>query len=157
MLRWYSDPRTRLALAGALALLAALLFAWFLVRADAVHPLLVEIGRNAGKHPPQLMFMLFSTGGAFALLALAVAGGEWLARALRPIAVIGSDALMAFIVHISVIFVLFRETLGYYQTVSYERALLLTVLLIAATATWIWLWQAMKRAMTPAVQRQSRG
>ena len=101
--------------------------------------------------------MLFSVGGALALLALAVAGGEFLARALRPIAVIGSDALMAFIVHISVIFVLFRETLGYYQTVSYERALVLTVLLIDATAAWIWLWQAMKRAMAPAVQRQSRG
>ncbi|MDC7807824.1 heparan-alpha-glucosaminide N-acetyltransferase domain-containing protein [Luteimonas sp BLCC-B24] len=157
LLRWYGDPRTRLALAGALALAAALLFAWFLLRADALQPLLVDIGRNAGKHPPQLMFMLFSVGGALALLALAVAGGEFLARALRPIAVIGSDALMAFIVHISVIFVLFRETLGYYQTVSYERALVLTVLLIAATAAWIWLWQAMKRAMAPAVQRQSRG
>ena len=141
----------------ALALVSTLLFAWFLARAGDLRPLLVEIARNVGKHPPQLMFMLFSTGGALALLALAVAGGEWLARALRPIAVIGSDALMAFIVHISVIFVLFRETLGYYQAVSYERALVLTVLLIAATATWIWLWQAMKRAMAPAVQRQSRG
>ncbi len=155
LLRYYGHPRTRLVLAGALALAAAGLLGWFLLRADALRPLLVEIGRNVGKHPPQLMFMLFSLAGAFALLALAVAGGEWLARALRPIAVIGSDALMAFIVHISVIFLLFRETLDYYQAVSYERALVLTTLLIAATATWIWLWNALKRAAKPAVQRES--
>ncbi|NYZ62187.1 acyltransferase family protein [Luteimonas deserti] len=154
LLRWYGDPRTRLGLAGGLALVSALLFAWFLIRADAPGELLVDIGRNAGKHPPQLMFTLFSVGGAFALLALAVAGGEWLARMLRPVAVIGSDALMAFIVHISVIFLLFRETLGYYQTVSYPRALVLTALLIAATAAWIWLWQRIRQPGRPAVQRQ---
>ena len=92
------------------------------------------------------------------MLALAIAGGEWLAKWLRPIAVIGSDALMAFIVHISVIFLLLREAMGLYEAVSYERALLLTALLLAATATWIWLWGVMKRALkrnadTPQVQR----
>jgi len=150
LLQAYREPRTRWALAGALALVSAMLFAWFLIRAGDLRPLLVDIARNTGKHPPQLMFMLFSTGGAFALLALAVAGGEWLAKWLRPIAVIGSDALMAFIVHISVIFLLLREALGLYQTVTYERALLLTLLLLAATATWIWLWGTMKRALKRA-------
>lgn len=154
LLRYYGDRRTRLALAGALALVAAVLLAWFVARADDLQPLLVEIGRNAGKHPPQLMFMLFSVGGAFALLALAVAGGELLAKGLRPIAIIGSDALMAFIVHIGVIFLLFREAMGLYQTVSYERALVLTALLLAATATWIWLWQTVKRRRRAPVQRQ---
>lgn len=154
LLRYYGNPRTRLALAGALALVAAVLLAWFVARAGDLQPLLVEIGRNAGKHPPQLMFMLFSVGGAFALLALAVAGGELLAKGLRPIAIIGSDALMAFIVHIGVIFLLFREAMGLYQTVSYERALVLTALLLAATATWIWLWQTVKRRRRAPVQRQ---
>ncbi|MCD9027392.1 DUF1624 domain-containing protein [Luteimonas sp. BDR2-5] len=149
LLRCYGDPRTRLALAGGLTLVAAVLLGWFLLRAgDAeLRPLLVQIARNVGKHPPQLMFMLFSVGGAFALLALAIAGGQTLAKWLRPVAVIGSDALMAFIVHISVIFLLFREVLGYYQAVSYERALLLTAILIVATAAWIWLWQRMKQAV----------
>lgn len=154
LLRYYGDRRTRLALAGALALVAAVLLAWFVARAGDLQPLLVEIGRNAGKHPPQLMFMLFSVGGAFALLALAVAGGELLAKGLRPIAIIGSDALMAFIVHIGVIFLLFREAMGLYQAVSYGRALVLTALLLAATATWTWLWQAMKRRRRAPVQRQ---
>lgn len=154
LLRYYGNRRTRLALAGALALVAAVLLAWFVARADDLQPLLVEIGRNAGKHPPQLMFMLFSVGGAFALLALAVAGGELLAKGLRPIAIIGSDALMAFIVHIGVIFLVFREAMGLYQAVSYERALVLTALLLAATATWIWLWQAVKQRRRAPVQRQ---
>ncbi|PBJ83797.1 hypothetical protein CMZ84_04765 [Lysobacteraceae bacterium NML93-0399] len=154
LLRYYGDRRTRLALAGALALVAAVLLAWFVARGGDLQPLLVEIGRNAGKHPPQLMFMLFSVGGAFALLALAVAGGELLAKGLRPIAIIGSDALMAFIVHIGVIFLLFREAMGLYQAVSYERALMLTALLLAATATWIWLWQTVKRRRRAPVQRQ---
>lgn len=141
MLRFYGDPRTRLALAAGLALVSAALFAWFLARAgDDLRPLLVGLARNTGKHPPELMFMLFSMGGAFGLLALAVAGGEWIARWLRPVAVIGSDALMAFIVHIGVIFLLFRNVLDWYQNVSYEFAFGMSFVLMAATAAWIALW-----------------
>ena len=154
LLQAYHAPRTRWALAGVLALLSVALFAWFLLRAGDLRPLLVDIARNTGKHPPQLMFMLFSVGGAFALLAVAIAGGEWLAKWLRPVAVIGSDALMAFIVHISVIFLVLREAMGLYQAVTYERALWLTALLLIATATWIWLWGAMKRGLRTA--RESR-
>jgi len=150
LLQAYHAPRTRWALSGVLALLSAALFAWFLMRTGDLRPLLVDIARNSGKHPPQLMFMLFSVGGAFALLAVAIAGGEWLAKWLRPVAVIGSDALMAFIVHVSVIFLVFRESMGLHQAVSYERALWLTALLLAATATWIWLWGAMKRGLRTA-------
>ncbi|HET6396191.1 MAG TPA: hypothetical protein VFF91_05070, partial [Pseudoxanthomonas sp.] len=142
LLRFNGQPRTRLALAGGVALAGAALLGWFVLRAgDALHPLLVEIGRNEGKHPPGLDFSLFSVGGALVLLGLCIAGGALLARALRPVAVVGSDALMAFIVHISVIFLLFRNVLGYYQAVSYTHALLLSLLLVAATALWIWLWQ----------------
>jgi len=142
LLRFNGQPRTRLALAGGVALAGAALLGWFVLRAgDALHPLLVEIGRNEGKHPPGLDFSLFSVGGALVLLGLCIAGGALLARALRPVAVVGSDALMAFIVHISVIFLLFRNVLGYYQAVSYPHALLLSLLLVAATALWIWLWQ----------------
>ncbi|AKC86532.1 acyltransferase family protein [Pseudoxanthomonas suwonensis] len=151
LLRWHGDPRLRLALAGGIALAGLALLAWFALRAgDALHAVLVEIGRNDGKHPPGLMFSLFSVGGALVLLAACVAGGPLLARLLRPVAVVGSDALMAFIVHLSVIFLLFRNVLGYYQSVSYEYALALSGLLILATALWIWLWQrtgdALRRA-----------
>ncbi|MFC4726991.1 heparan-alpha-glucosaminide N-acetyltransferase domain-containing protein [Coralloluteibacterium thermophilus] len=146
MLRWYRDTRTRLGLAGAIALLGVVLLAWFAARADGdLGGALLAAARNAGKHPPELTFMLFSVGGALVLLGLAIAGGELLARALRPVTLIGSDALQAFIFHILVIFVLFRDQLGYMHTVSYEYALGLTLGLIAATAAWIWLIQWVQR------------
>lgn len=152
LLRWHEDRTCRLLLAGGIALAALALLAWFAIRAgDGMQAALVAIGRNDGKHPPGLLFSLFSVGGALALLALCIAGGNLLARLLRPIAVVGSDALMAFIVHISVIFMLFRNTFGWYQAVSYERALALSLILVAATALWIWLWGAAMRALrTPS-------
>lgn len=147
LLRWHDNASRRWLLAGAIALAGCLLLAWFALRSGDLHATLVAIGRNDGKHPPGLLFSLFSVGGALLLLALCFAGGNLLARVLRPIAVVGSDALMAFIVHISVIFLLLRNTLGYYQAVSYTHALWLSLAVIAATAAWIWLWQAMKRAL----------
>jgi hypothetical protein len=152
VLRFYGRTRTRMALAGVLALAAAaLLIAFHSLAGAGVDDQLQSIARNAGKHPPELMFMLFSLGGAFGLLALALAGGEWLARALRPVTLIGSDALMAFVFHLTVIFILFRDVLGYLHTVSYEFALTLSLGLILATAAWVWLieWLLQK------VQRRS--
>ncbi len=146
VLRYYHDRRTRQRLAVALAACAAalLLAFWQLAGDDAIE-VLREVARNRGKHPPELMFMLFSVGGALALLALAVAGGERLARALKPVTVIGSDALMAFVFHIVVIFVLFRDVLGYHQAVSYEFALGLTCALILATALFVAMLQWIQR------------
>ena len=48
---------------------------------------------------------------------------------------------MAFIVHISVIFLLWRNSFGWYQAVSYTHALQMSFLLVAATALWIWTWK----------------
>jgi hypothetical protein len=137
----------RLALAAGIAGAGLALLAWFALRVDEVHPALVAIGRNDGKHPPGMDFSLFSVGGALCLLALCIAGGSLLARVLRPIAIVGSDALMAFIVHIGVIFIVLRNTLGLYQAVPYERALWWSLGLVALTALWIWLWQAMQRGV----------
>jgi hypothetical protein len=148
LLRWHDHAGRRLLLAAGIAGVALALLTWFSVRAgDGLSDALVAIGRNDGKHPPGLLFSLFSVGGALGLLALCIAGGNLLARVLRPVAIVGSDALMAFIVHIGVIFVLLRNTLGLYQSVSYERALWLSLGLVALTAAWIWLWQAGKRAL----------
>jgi hypothetical protein len=146
VLRHYHDRRARLMLAGALATAgAALLLAFWHLAGDEVVEVLREVARNRGKHPPELMFMLFSMGGALALLAFAVAGGERLARALKPVTVIGSDALMAFVFHIVVIFVLLRDVLGYYRSVPYEFALGLTCALILATALFIAVLQWIQR------------
>ena len=147
LLRCKDDPFRRLLLAAGIAAAGLVLLAWFTVRADDLQATLVAIGGNEGKHPPGLLFSLFSVGGALASLALCIAGGGLLARALKPVTVVGSDALMAFIVHISVIFLLFRLALGYYQAVSYTHALALSLVLVAATALWIWLWQAAMRML----------
>nr|WP_238345948.1 acyltransferase family protein [Luteimonas saliphila] len=147
LLRCHARASRRLLLASGIALVALSLLAWFQLRVgDGLSDALVAIGRNDGKHPPGLLFSLFSVGGALGLLAVCIAGGNLLARVLRPVAIVGSDALMAFIVHISVIFLLLRHTLGLYQAVPYERALWLSLALVAFTALWIRLWQAAARA-----------
>lgn len=137
-LRYYQDSGSRIKVAGLLSIVAALMFAGFLLlSAPDINQQLRAIAFNAGKHPPELLFMLFSMGGAFAVLAIATFGGERLAALMRPITVIGSNALQAFIFHIVVIFVIFRYLMGYWQDISYQYALTLTLSLILATALWI--------------------
>lgn len=136
----YCQPqiKRRLSMAGALLAVSAVLFVGFLWRASPdVYQALQGIAMNEGKHPPELTFMVFSMAGALAILAVALAGGRVLAGVLRPVTLIGSDAKMAFIVHISVIFVVFRYLQGYWQSVSYDYALTLTFGLIIGTALWI--------------------
>lgn len=133
-----ADPAERARLARPIAALAALLLALFaIISAPDWHAALLAIAENAGKHPPELAFMLFSVGGAGLLLALSIGGGERLARWLRPITVIGSNALQAFVFHIFVIFVLFRLLFGWFHAVDYGFALAMSLLLVAATAAWI--------------------
>lgn len=134
----YANPAARLRLAAALAGAAALAFAIFLILAGGnLGGELMAIARNAGKHPPELLFMLFSAGGALLLLALSFGGGERLARLGRPVTLIGSAALQAFVFHIVVVFVVFRYLLGFVDNTRYAHALTLTLGLIAATAAWI--------------------
>lgn len=149
LLQAYGDPSARRRLALILLGVSVALFAVFFVMVGSgAHAELEAIARNAGKHPPELHFMLFSLGGAFGLLGLAVLGGNTLARVLAPITVIGSNALQAFIFHIVVVFVVFRYLLGYVDNTTYAHALTLTLGLIAATAAWIALlrWVRRRRA-----------
>lgn len=136
--RYYRRRGPRLCLAAALLCAAAALLGSFaLLAAPHIPAQLLAIAHNAGKHPPELPFMLFSVGGALLVLGLVLLGGERLAAALRPITVIGSAALKAFVFHIVVIFVLFRYLLGLWHNVSYLQALFLTLALILTTALWI--------------------
>lgn len=146
LLRAHQQPRLRLALAVGLVAAGGLaLMVFTLLAGDDVAGEIRAIAGNAGKHPPGMLFMLYSVGGAMVLLGLAIAGGQALARWLRPVTVIGSDALMAFAFHIAVIFILLRDVLGYYQNVSYGHALALALLLIPATAAFVWLLQWVQR------------
>jgi hypothetical protein len=98
---------------------------------------LFAIAKNQGKHPPELLFMLFSMGGAFILLALALFGGNRLARRLSPVTQIGAQPLQAFVFHIAVLFLVLRTWLGLFHSVSYELALTLALALVVSTAAWI--------------------
>jgi predicted acyltransferase len=81
--------------------------------------------------------MLFSLGGALLVLALCLAGGARAAAWLRPITVVGSDALAAFIFHIVVIFGVFRLLLEAWQAYGYPQVLGIGLALVPATAAWI--------------------
>lgn len=118
--------------------ISAILFsAFYLTSFHDLRASLESIARNEGKHPPDLEFMLFSLGGAFLILAFSFSGGKVLARLLSPITTIGKDALRAFIFHIFVIFVFYRYLFDYWQKISYEKALVLTGVVILLTAIWI--------------------
>ncbi|WP_404419158.1 acyltransferase family protein [Marinospirillum sp.] len=134
----YAKPGRRLLLFAFLLLASAISFGLlFLFSFPDWLKALEQIAANQGKHPPEMLFMLFSLGGALALLALSILGGGLLAKLFLPITVIGSNALQAFIFHILVIFIGFRYLLGYWHNVSYEFALTFTLCLLPATALWI--------------------
>ncbi|MEN0059889.1 MAG: OpgC domain-containing protein, partial [Bdellovibrio sp.] len=134
----YDSLKLRLYLAvGLLAVGVIMAILFFIFTPFNFTESLLAIAKNEGKHPPELHFMLFSMMGAFAILAMTVAGGEILPKILKPLTVIGEDALQAFIFHIFVIFVVYRYLLGYWNKVSYENALWLSLLLIFMTPLWI--------------------
>lgn len=148
LLRAQARTRRRLFLALCLGVAGALsLGAFFVLAGAAAQTELMAIARNAGKHPPETMFMLFSVGGALLFLALALAGGNLLAAALRPVTLIGTNALQAFVFHIVVIFIGLRMLLGYHDTTTYAHALTLTLILIAATSAWIALQAWLRRRL----------
>ncbi|MDQ7729095.1 acyltransferase family protein [Halomonas sp. SpR8] len=150
LLRCYFEPAARRRLVLTLLGLGALMVAGFYGLAFAsgdVHAAMLAVAKNVGKHPPGLEFMLFSLGGALVLLAAALAGGTNAAKALMPLTIVGSNALMAFIFHILMIFLVLRflwEGEGMY---TYPQALGVGGLLILGAAAWIWLtrWIAQHR------------
>lgn len=121
-----------LAAAGVSMLLGFVAMSW-----SGLYAALRAVAHNAGKHPPELAFMFFSLGGALVILALCLLGGARAAARLRPIAVVGSDALKAFIFHIVVIFGLLRWLLESWQVYSYPQVLGIGLLLVPATGLWI--------------------
>ncbi len=142
LLRGYWDQAARrrlvLVIAGAGGLLLLGFFALALLAADSgSYPALMAVARNVGKHPPELAFMLFSLGGALVILALCLQGGAAAARWLRPLTLIGGDALKAFVFHIVVIFGVFRYLLEAWQVYSYPQVLGIGLALVLATAGWI--------------------
>ncbi|MDI5920061.1 heparan-alpha-glucosaminide N-acetyltransferase domain-containing protein [Halomonas sp. LR5S13] len=116
---------------------AAMLLGFVGVSLPGLDEALMAVARNAGKHPPALAFMLFSLGGALLVLALCLTGGARAAAWLRPITVVGSDALAAFIFHIVVIFGVFRLLLEAWQVYGYPQVLGIGLALVPATAAWI--------------------
>ncbi|WP_240618344.1 acyltransferase family protein [Halomonas heilongjiangensis] len=133
---WQPAARRRLVL-GLVGVGAALLLGFVAVSLPGLGEALVAVAWNVGKHPPELAFMLFSLGGALVILALCLLAGERGAAWLRPITTIGSDALMAFIFHIVVIFLILRFLFEAWQVYAYPQVLGIGLALILATAGWI--------------------
>ncbi|WP_447555209.1 OpgC domain-containing protein [Vreelandella sp. EE22] len=105
---------------------------------EGAYAAMTAVANNAGKHPPELAFMLFSVGGALIILGLTIAGGAMAAKALLPLTMVGSDALKAFIFHIVLIFLVLRFLLERNGTYTYPEALGVGGLLILGAALWIW-------------------
>ena len=148
LLRCYFEPAMRRRLVLTLLGLGALMVAGFYGLAAAsgdVHAAMLAVAKNVGKHPPGLAFMLFSLGGALVLLALALAGGAKTAKVLMPLTIVGSNALMAFIFHIVVIFLVLRLLLQGEGMYTYPQALGIGGLLILGAAGWIGLTRWMAR------------
>ena len=155
VLSWHRQGRLRYRAPALFGAASAMLFGAFLALASGnLQAELVSIARNEGKHPPELEFMLFSMGGAALVLALAFLGGKGLATVLRPITVIGTNALQAFVAHIFVICVFYRDLLGYWHAVSYGKALRLTLIVFVLTWLWIEVLRWFDRSRRPAPQSQ---
>jgi hypothetical protein len=138
ILRWYAEPATRHRLVAWLLGAGAVFLAAFLaISLPDLHDALMAVAWNRGKHPPEVPFMLFSAGGALAILALCLLGSNRAAVWLKPLTLIGKDALRAFIFHIVVIFLIFRLLLEAWQVYSYPQALGIGLALILMTAGWI--------------------
>ncbi|MFN2410805.1 MAG: acyltransferase family protein [Halomonas sp.] len=150
LLRCSGDPLLKRRLTLVLLGLGALMIAGFYGLALAggdVHAAMLAVANNEGKHPPGLAFMLFSLGGALVIFSLTLAGGAKAAIALKPLTLVGSDALKAFIFHIVMIFLVLRFLLESEGAYSYPQALGVGGLLILGTAAWIWLtrWMSTHR------------
>jgi hypothetical protein len=138
ILRWYGEPATRHRLVAWLAGLGMVLLVGFVAVSLAnMDEALMAVAWNAGKHPPEVPFMLFSTGGALVIMALCLLGGRRAATWLKPLTAIGSDALRAFIFHIVAIFLVLRLLIGAWQVYSYSQVLGIGLALILFTAGWI--------------------
>ncbi|MCM2278913.1 MAG: heparan-alpha-glucosaminide N-acetyltransferase domain-containing protein [Oligoflexia bacterium] len=147
----YSVKRSRWGYSAGIAFAGLAMLGVFWARhAGDLYPELMAIARNQGKHPPDLNFVLFSVGGALVAFGATLAGGDLRSRVLAPVRLIGSDALQAFVFHISVLFVGYRYLLGFWNQVSYTQALVLTAILFLGTALWIrslhWFRNASARA-----------
>lgn len=133
-----SRPRARALFSGGLSLVGLAMIAIFLVLQKAnLNESFLALALNEGKHPPATGFLLFSVGGALTLLGSCLLGGHILSVVLKPFTVIGQHSLSAFIFHIFVIFVFYRYLFDFWKKIEYERALLLTLILMALTVIWV--------------------
>src|SRR5690554_1134089 len=138
VLRWHGEPSTRRWLVLGLAGMGAVCLVGFVgLSLPELEQALMAVAWNTGKHPPAIPFMLFSVGGALMIMTLCLLGGNRAATWLKPLTLIGTDALRAFIFHIVAIFLVLRWLLDAWQAYSYPQVLGIALALILLTAGWI--------------------
>jgi fucose 4-O-acetylase-like acetyltransferase len=121
----FQERRKQLA-TGAIILGMGMLIGFFLGYSDNLIPILTNMAKNHGKHPPELFFTLFSVGGSMVILGacLFITRGPLI---LKPLEILGRESLVCFNTHIIVIFVGLRWLLQLKRwktpMVSYPEAL----------------------------------
>lgn len=144
-IRWGNDPERDNRFAALLLMLSLICGAYFMGRGqEQMTTMLTAIGRNFGKHPPSVVFLSFSMGGAFAILALCF----WmksLPSLLAPITMIGRRPMFSFCFHIFVVFVCYRYLLNLHHNTTYNVAWQLTLLLLGVTAMLVWFLENLKK------------
>lgn len=104
---------------GALAL-------FYHLRGEQLYVTLRMLAKNWGKHPPELVFLLWSSGGALLLLGFFLLLRGPALSLFRPFTIIGRESLFSFNLHIILVFVGVRYLLDLRRSVTYEQALMIT-------------------------------
>ncbi len=103
-----------------------------------------NIADNVGKHPFNLSFFCFSVGGALLVLGLSLIMNRSLQKILLPISYLGKHSLNAFILHIIIIFYLYRYYFDLHHKVTYYQSLGLTGLCIVGIIFSMYFWRKTK-------------
>jgi len=106
------------------------------------------IARNQGKHPMGLNFMCFSLGGALVTLGSCLLAGPFARKVLKPISYLGKNSLKAFVLHILIIFYLYRFRFLLHHNVSYEESLALTFVCIVSVLLFAWAWNTLMKMIS---------
>ena len=91
---------------------------------DRLQAMLWDISHNVGKHPPDLVFMSFSLGGATLILAACLYLNEG-GLLFAPLSILGKESLLCFNLHLGIIFIGYRYLLDLRGAVTYGQSLFL--------------------------------
>ncbi len=120
------------------------LVTFYFNNSEKFHNALELIAANTGKHPPDINFSLFSLGGAFVVLGLSMLMNQTWRKLLKPVSYLGQHSLNAFILHIIIIFYLYRYYFDLHHNVTYMQSLGLTGACVIGIIFSMYFWNKTK-------------